>query len=192
MSKNALATLSLANLAALARGESVDGIDDAVGAMDYDDVDGIDDANIGAADDDEVDGVDDVDGIDDSDIGRARRRRGRKPRRAKWRGRRILGLGATSIGAGATETISVSPSHTFQPQRAVFEGTGLYIVSVSITGQNQLENSELVPVALFSGTGADLNFVFDVCPRNSKIDIVVNNPTAGAVVFSGGILGLFR
>lgn len=203
MSRNALATLNMANLAAIARGENIAGIsDDNVGEMfddDDDDIEGLDD------DDDDDD---DIEGISDDDIGamspaklkrlRAlakRAARSRKRRKPSWKGRRVLPLPETNIGAGATETIQASPLHYFKAQRLVIEGTNIndfVINQIVIRGTSQLEATGAVPAALFAGDASDVNFVFDTCPPNSTIDLQVTNSSAGALDFRAAFLGLYR
>jgi hypothetical protein len=172
MGKNALEDLSMQALARIARGESVSGIDD---------------SEIGAYGDDED--YESVEGIDDSDIGAVKKRLARKP---AWKGRKVLGLGSFSIAAAGTHTFDVSPLEDFKPQRFVATGTGLLVQSINVQGHQQFLNGESVPVTLFSGTGSDLNFMFEMCPANGHITVVVSNPTVAAVTCDGAFLGLYK
>lgn len=183
MGQNALAALTMANLAAIARGENVSGIsDDGIGAM-FDD------------DDDDVEGLsddDDVEGLSDDDVGAVRRGRRRRPR---WHGRKLLPVEETAIAAGATATIQARPNHTFKAQRLILEPTNIddfAIQNIVIRGRSQFEATGTVPGSTFAPDAADANFVFDVCPSNSTIDLQVTNNSAGALTFRATLLGLYR
>lgn len=195
---NALADLTMANLAAIARGEEVSGLD-RVGQYDDDDYD----------DEDDVEGIgdDDIMGIGDDDIGAvtpSQKRAAAKmkaamlkrmKKKSQWKGRKILPIEAASVAAGATETFQVRPNHTFKAQRLVLAtavAAGFTIQNIVIRGQSQLEATGTVPGEIFSATAADVNFVFDMCPPNSTIDLQVTNTTAGALDFTGSFLGLYR
>lgn len=201
--QNALANLSMANLAAIARGEDVSGIRSVVGQFDDDDYDEYDD----------VEGIsgDGVDGIDDSDVIGAMSPAARiklqkkqlaamkkalvKARKGGFAGRKVLPIEATAVAAGATATIQARPNHSFKAQRLVLAtaiAAGFTIQNIVIRGKSQLEATGTVPGELFGATAADVNFIFDECPPNSTIDLQVTNDTAGALTFVGSFLGLVR
>lgn len=180
MGRNALEDLSMANLAAISRGERVSGIDD---------------SEIGAVDDSEFED-DSVDGIDDSEledsVGAAKPKKKPIRRGRPWLGRKILPIGSFSIPAGGTQLFDVSPLAEFLAQRLVMIGAGTVIQSLDVQGDNQMLANLSCPVDMFAGAGADLNFRFKVCPVNGHISVLVQNPTVAAVVVTGGFLGLYR
>lgn len=102
-----------------------------------------------------------------------------------------LGFNATSIAAGATTTVTVSTQRPFKPQKMGNPSTtiGLLIQQVNISGTNLLSNSLGVPIELFSEVSTFPQINWPTLDTATGVDFVVNNPTGGALVFSGAFYG---
>lgn len=105
-------------------------------------------------------------------------------------GRRYpLGLGATTIGAGATAIISANPQLPFRVDRLVTPSTGLLIENLQVGTVSQFVAAGAVPVEVFAPNAFDVELRGDTAVPGVSVQITVSNPTAGALVFSGAILG---
>jgi len=100
-----------------------------------------------------------------------------------------LGLGATSIGAGATAIISANPQLPFRVDRLVTPSTGLLIDNLAVGTVSQFVAAGSVPVEVFSPDAVDVNLKGDTAVPGVSVQITVSNPTAGALTFSGAIIG---
>lgn len=121
------------------------------------------------------------------------RRRGvRLRRKAPTRVRRLyLPLGSTSIGIGATVTITANPQHPFKAERLVVfpSAVGLLITNIQIGTDSQFVAAGSVPAEVFQAQNEDATFNADTARPGVEISLTVNNPTAGAITFGGAILG---
>lgn len=120
------------------------------------------------------------------------RRRGvRLRKKPATRVRRLyLPLGSTSILAAATVTITANPQHPFKAERlVVVGGAGLLITNIQIGTDSQFVAAGSLPVEVFQPNNEDATFNADTARPGVDIAITVNNPTAGAVVFAGAVLG---
>ena len=152
---------------------------------------------------DEVVGADDVSaevadilsGVGDDELVGAvgpRRRGVRLRRKAPTRVRRLyLPLGSTSIGVGATVTITSNPQHPFKAERMILfpSAVGLLITNLQIGTDSQFVAAGSMPVELFAAANEDATFNADTARPGVEIAMTVNNPTAGAITLGGGILG---
>lgn len=102
-----------------------------------------------------------------------------------------LGFNATSIAAAATVTVTVSTQRPFKPQKMGNPSTttGLLIQQVNISGTNLLSNSLGVPIELFSEVSTFPQINWPTLDTATGVDFVINNPTTGALVFSGAFYG---
>lgn len=100
-----------------------------------------------------------------------------------------LGLGATTIGIGATAIISANPQLPFQVQRLVTPSTGLLIDALAVGTVSQFVAAGSVPVEIFAPDAVDVDLKGDTAVPGVSIQITVSNPTAGALVFKGAIIG---
>lgn len=97
---------------------------------------------------------------------------------------------ATSIGAGATVQIRLQPQVPFKPKRLSTPGAaGLFIVDILVGNASQFVASGEIPVECFGPTATYVNLKGDTAVPGVDIIVTVRNPTAGALVFSGMILG---
>lgn len=97
---------------------------------------------------------------------------------------------ATSIGAGLTVQIRLQPQVPFKPKRLSTPGAaGLFIADILVGNASQFVASGEIPVECFSPTATYVNLKGDTAVPGVDIIVVVRNPTAGALVFSGMILG---
>jgi hypothetical protein len=102
-----------------------------------------------------------------------------------------LGFNATSVGAGDTETVTVSTQRPFKPQKMGCPSTtiGLLITQVTISGTNILSNALGIPVELFSEVSTFPQINWPTLDTATGVDFTVRNPTAGDLTFSGAFYG---
>ena len=100
-----------------------------------------------------------------------------------------LGLGATSIGAGATAVIQANPQLPFQVNRLVTPSTGLLIDNLQVGTASQFVAAGAVPVEVFRPDAVDVDLKGDTAVPGVAVQITISNPTAGALTFSGAIIG---
>jgi len=121
------------------------------------------------------------------------RRRGRGPRLRRVVNRQLrrypLGLGATSIGAGATAIISANPQLPFQVNRLVTPSLGLLIDNLQVGTVAQFVAAGAVPTEVFAPDAVAVQLKGDTAVPGVSVQITVSNPTAGAIIFSGAIIG---
>jgi hypothetical protein len=132
----------------------------------------------------------------DDEVGARRRRLPRRARRKFLRRvsnrqlrRYPLGLGATSIGAGATAIISANPQLPFQVNRLVTPSTGLLIDNLQVGTVAQFVAAGAVPVEVFAPDAVAVQLKGDTAVPGVSVQITVSNPTGGALTFSGAIIG---
>ena len=188
-------------------------LDDTLDLLGYDDDD--DDEELAGygeeiVGDDEMDYDAELDEIlagedDDDEIGRRRSKKARRKRRKaklararmkalrKVRNRQLrrypLGLGATSIGAGATAIIAANPQLPFRVQRLVTPSTGLLIDNLAVGTVSQFVSAGAVPVEVFAPNSFAVSLRGDTAVPGVQVQITVSNPTGGALTFSGAIIG---
>jgi len=100
-----------------------------------------------------------------------------------------LGLGATSIGAGATAIISANPQLPFRVNRLVTPSTGLLIDNLAVGTVSQFVAAGAVPTEVFAPGAFGVGLKGDTAVPGVSVQITVSNPTAGALTFSGAIIG---
>ena len=100
-----------------------------------------------------------------------------------------LGLGATSIAAGATAIISANPQLPFRVDRLVTPSTGLLIENLAVGTVSQFVAAGAVPTEVFAPDAFDVQLKGDTAVPGVSVQITVSNPTAGALTFSGAIIG---
>lgn len=104
-----------------------------------------------------------------------------------------LGLGVTAIAAGATAVINVNPQLPFKLQRISCEAVaaaGLVIDNIQIGTVSQFVAAGAIPVEIFSPDATGVELKGDTAVPGVAIQITVTNPTAGALNFTGALLGL--
>jgi hypothetical protein len=116
--------------------------------------------------------------------------RGLQPVRNRELRRYPLGLGATSLGAGTTAIISANPQLPFRVARLVTPSTGLLIENIQVGTQSQFVAAGAVPTEVFAPDAQDVELRGDTAVPGVSVQITVSNPTGGALVFSGAIIGL--
>lgn len=181
-----------------------DEVDEILAALDDEDVSGYGEEIVEVGEDDLVgyDEDDDLGYFDDEpdyDVGaRRRRRRRRRPRRratmrrvkARAFRRYPLGLGTTSIAAGATAIISALPQLPFKLERLSTPAQGLVIDNIQVGTVSQFVAAGAVASEVFGTTATGVALRGDTAVPGVAIQITVSNPTAAAVVFSGALIGL--
>jgi len=100
-----------------------------------------------------------------------------------------LGLGATSIGAGATAIISANPQLPFRVNRLITPSLGLLIDNLQVGTVSQFVAAGSVPTEVFAPNAFDVELKGDTAVPGVLVQITISNPTAGALVFSGAIIG---
>jgi len=100
-----------------------------------------------------------------------------------------LGLGATSLGAGATAIISANPQLPFRVNRLVSPSTGILIDNIAVGTVSQFVAAGSVPVEVFAPNAVGVGLKGDTAVPGVSVQITVSNPTGGALVFSGAIIG---
>lgn len=104
-----------------------------------------------------------------------------------------LGLGVTAIAAGTTAVINVNPQLPFKLQRISCESVaaaGLVIDNIQIGTVSQFVAAGAVPVEIFAPDATGVELKGDTAVPGVAIQITVTNPTAGALNFTGALLGL--
>jgi len=103
-----------------------------------------------------------------------------------------VGIPSTAVGAGATVTIPIAPQVGFKPRKLVLtlaNVTGLIINSWLIGINPVFVSGDPVPAVAMSEFAQELWFDLDEAHIGNQIAFQVNNPTAGGLTFSGGLLG---
>lgn len=104
-----------------------------------------------------------------------------------------LGLGVTAIAAGTTAVINVNPQLPFKLQRISCESVaaaGLVIDNIQIGTVSQFVAAGAIPVEVFAPDATGVELKGDTAVPGVAIQITVTNPTAGALNFTGALLGL--
>lgn len=125
---------------------------------------------------------------------RGRRRPGRNAFVRKVRNKQLrrypLGLGVTNILAGATVIVRVNPQLPFMIERITTPTLGLTIDNVQVGTVSQFVAAGAVPTETFAPNAVAVQLKGDTAVPGVDIAVTVTNPTAGAVNFSGAIIGL--
>lgn len=179
-------------------------LDDALDNLGYDDEDELDELSgygeeiVGDEYDEELEAI--LSGYGD-EIGAKKKARARKalakiaakraimPMRNRQLRRYPLGLGATSIGAGATAIISANPQLPFRVSRLVTPSSGLLIDNVAVGTVSQFVSAGAVPVEVFAPNAVGVALRGDTAVPGVQVQITISNPTGGPLVFSGAIIG---
>ena len=102
-----------------------------------------------------------------------------------------IGLGATSVAAAATLTISVNPQLPFKIERLLIPGSaGLLITDLKVGTVSQFVAPGSIPVEVFAADSIGVFLKGDTAVPGVNIDLTVNNPTGGAIVLSGAYIGV--
>ena len=104
----------------------------------------------------------------------------------------FLGFGATLIPAGSIGTpVNVSTNRPFTPQKMGCPSTviGLLITQVNVSGTNLLANALGAPIELLSEVSTFPQVLWPSLDTATGVQFVVQNPTAGNLVFSGAFYG---
>lgn len=128
--------------------------------------------------------------------GRGRRRRypGRraalKPVRATSLRRYPLGLGVTTIAAGASAVISASPQLPFKIERMVTAVTGFSINNISVGTVSQFVAAGAIPSEVFAADAVGVALRGDTAVPGVQVQITVTNLGGAPADFSGALIGL--
>lgn len=128
----------------------------------------------------------------------ARRRRRRRPRSGKRlikvRNNQLrrypLGLGVTSVGAGASAVISVQPQLPFKLERLVTAVTGFSINNIAVGTVSQFVAAGAVPSEVFAADAVGVSLRGDTAVPGVLIQTTVTNNGGAAADFSGAFIGL--
>lgn len=101
-----------------------------------------------------------------------------------------IGLGRTSIAAGATAIITVNPQLPFKLQRISTPSLGLTIDNVQIGTSSQFAAAGAIASEVFGPQATDVELKGDTAVPGVGIQLTVTNPTLAAVVFAGALIGL--
>ena len=108
----------------------------------------------------------------------------------------ITAFGVQSTGtvaAGATVTISVSPTRPIRPDQLVLDATvaaGFSIAGIRVGPHNLLSGDVPIPGGCFVATATGVRFKAPVTASSSKPYVItVTNNTAGALAFAAGVFG---
>lgn len=167
---------------------------------DFDELAGYGEQIIGDDFDDDVAAI--LSGMSDDDdmVGAIRRKKAKRANlmRAKMALRGVknrelrkypLGLGATNLGAGATAIIGANPQLPFRVRRLVTASVNLLIENIQVGTQSQFVAAGAVPTEVFAPNSFDVDLKGDTAVPGVQVQLTVSNPTAGALVFSGAIIG---
>lgn len=103
-----------------------------------------------------------------------------------------IGLGITTVAAGATATVNVNPQLPFKPVRLSIPASisaGLMIVDVQVGTSSQFAGPGEICVECFDIAATDTRLKGDTAVPGVVISITVRNPTAGPLPLEGMIVG---
>ena len=102
-----------------------------------------------------------------------------------------FGLGVQTINAGLTAVVDVKPQRPMTPQSFRMPSTtqGLLVSQISIAGTNIFAGQAGTPQEFFSEVSTAPQLEFPTIDTSTGVQITIINPTAGALVFSGGFYG---
>jgi len=102
-----------------------------------------------------------------------------------------FGLGSTSIPANSTVTIDKKPLRPITPQSFRMPSTtqGLLVSQISVGGTNIFAGQEGTPQEFFSEVSTAPQLEFPTIDTSTGVQITLINPTAAAIVFTGGFYG---
>lgn len=101
-----------------------------------------------------------------------------------------LGLGVTNVGAGATAVITVNPQLPFKLIRLSTAAAGFLIDNIQIGTVSQFVAAGEVPSEIFAPDATGVELKGDTAVPGVAIQLTVTNNTAGALDFTGALLGL--
>lgn len=101
-----------------------------------------------------------------------------------------LGLGITSVGAGATAIIAVNPQLPFKLLRLSTAITGFTIDNIQIGTTSQFVAAGAIPSEVFAPNAMGVDLKGDTAIPGVQIQITVTNTGAAAANFTGALFGL--
>ncbi len=103
-----------------------------------------------------------------------------------------LGFTVTSVGAGASATISALPQTLFRSERLVIPSDiafDLGVRDIKVGNTSQFAQNQEVPGAIFSEVAIDTRVGFDTAEVGNQISVDVRNKTLVAVEFTAALIG---
>lgn len=113
-------------------------------------------------------------------------------RKLSSRRRNPLGFVPTSIGAGVTLQVPSSPQNLFRPERLVIPSDIAFdfgVTDIKVGNVSQLVQSAELPAAIFTEVAIDTDVNWDTAEIGNQVSLSLRNKTAGAVEFTGALLG---
>jgi hypothetical protein len=104
----------------------------------------------------------------------------------------VLGVPATVVGIGATETIEIKTQQLFIPKRFVVGDViapDFVINQIKIATQDQFLSSDGCPAEAFQSDAVDLSVEFDTLQPGNSLFLTVTNLNAAARTFRGAFFG---
>lgn len=106
--------------------------------------------------------------------------------------RQMAPMPLTTVGAGATVTVSFRPQRPIRAERLVLDGAtvaGVFVTDFLIGAEPQFVNSGAVPVSVFSPTGFNMELRGNTAQPGIDVTLSFNNTTGAPVTLGGMLLG---
>lgn len=106
--------------------------------------------------------------------------------------RQMAPMPLTTVGAGATVTVSFRPQRPIRAERLVLDGAtvaGVFVTDFLIGAEPQFVNSGAVPVSVFSPTGFNMELRGNTAQPGIDVTLTFNNTTGAPVTLGGMLLG---
>ena len=106
--------------------------------------------------------------------------------------RQMAPMPLTTIGAGATATVSFRPQRPIRAERLVLDGAavgGVFVTDFLIGADPQFVNSGAVPVSVFTPSGFNMELRGNTAQPGIDVTLTFNNTTGSPVTIGGMLLG---
>lgn len=104
--------------------------------------------------------------------------------------RLALGIGVTSVAAGASSVITVTPQVPFKLERFISQSLSLSIADIKVGTNSQFVGAGAIPIEVFARDAIGVGLKGDTAVPGVDIALYVSNATAGVLTASGAYLGL--
>jgi hypothetical protein len=96
---------------------------------------------------------------------------------------------ATSVAAGGSETLTITPQRPIRIERLVLEGHGLYVTGIKVGVDDIFCNVGSIPIETFDYAAVDTSMRGFTAGPGITVTVTVTNPTVAAVTVVGCIIG---